>query len=108
MNKQSLKNRVECSQFQLINQAIRECLECGNQKAKKAVKIISAHLQKVFLIDKRVKSEIYLLVEEAICWYNKKDLIDFLQDDKKKKIQIYKGQKTITGLNAYPVGVPIS
>jgi hypothetical protein len=46
---------------------IRECSECGKQKAKKAVKIIPTHLQKVFLIDKRVKTEIYLLAEEAIC-----------------------------------------
>ncbi|CAI2163604.1 2070_t:CDS:2 [Funneliformis geosporum] len=67
LNKQSLKNRVECSKFQAINQMIRECLECGKQKAKKAVKIIPTHLQKVFLIDKRVKTEIYLLAEEAIC-----------------------------------------
>ncbi|CAI2182981.1 2815_t:CDS:2, partial [Funneliformis geosporum] len=67
LNKQSLKNRVECSQFQAINQAIRECSACGKQKTKKAVKIISAPLQKVFLIDKRVKAEIYLLAEEAIC-----------------------------------------
>jgi len=67
LNKQSLKNRIKCSQFQSINQAIRECSECSKQKAKKAVKIIPTHLQKVFLIDKRIKSEIYLLVEEVIC-----------------------------------------
>jgi hypothetical protein len=61
----------------------------------------------VFLIDKRVKSEIYLLAEEAICWYNKKDLVEFFQDEKKKKIQFYKGKKSITSLNAYPVETSI-
>lgn len=67
LNKQSLKNRVECPQFQIINQAIRECTECSNQKTKKAVKITPAYLQKVFLINKQAKSEIYLLAEEAVC-----------------------------------------
>jgi hypothetical protein len=62
-----LKNRVECSQFQAINQAIRECSECSKQKAKKAVKVIPASLQKVLLISKGVKSEMYLLAEEAVC-----------------------------------------
>lgn len=108
LNKQSLKNRVECPQFQAINQAIRECGECSKQKAKKAVKITPAYLQKVFLINKQVKSEIYLLAEEAVCWYNKKDLTSFFQDEKKKKIQFYKGRKAITSLNAYPVGTAIS
>jgi DNA repair ATPase RecN len=67
LNNQSLKNRVKCPQFQALNQAIRECSECSEQKAKKAVKTIPAHLQKVFLINKQVKSEIYLLAEEAVC-----------------------------------------
>nr|CAG8443501.1 13422_t:CDS:2 [Entrophospora candida] len=108
LNKQSLKNRVECPRFQEINQAIRKCLECNKQKSKKAVKITPAYLQKVLLLSKREKSEIYLLAEEAVCRYNKKDLVDFLQDEKKKKIQLYKGQKVITSLNAYPVDIPIS
>jgi len=36
LNKQSLKNRIECPKFQAINQAIRGCLECSKQKAKKS------------------------------------------------------------------------
>ncbi|CFW93437.1 DNA gyrase (subunit B) [endosymbiont DhMRE of Dentiscutata heterogama] len=103
LNKQSSKNRLECPKFQALNKEIRNCSECIGKKAKKAVKIIPSHLQKVFLIDKRAKSEIYLLAEEVVCWYNKKDLVDFLQDEKKKRIQLYKGQKLITSLNAYPV-----
>ncbi|CAG8471185.1 14270_t:CDS:10, partial [Cetraspora pellucida] len=83
LNKQSLKNRVECSQFQAINKAIRECPECAKQKAKKAVKIIPAHLQKVFLINKQAKSEIYLLAEEA---KNMKNRYNILSDKTKKKI----------------------
>jgi hypothetical protein len=60
------------------------------------------------LISKGVKSEMYLLAEEAVCWYNKKDLISFFQDQEKKKIQLYKGQKSITNLNIYPVETPVS
>jgi chromosome segregation ATPase len=67
LNNQSLKNRIKCPQFQAINQAIRECLECSKQKAKKAVKITPTSLQKVFLINKQVESEIYLLAGEAVC-----------------------------------------
>ncbi|WNE40972.1 MAG: DNA gyrase subunit B [Mycoplasmataceae bacterium] len=101
LNKQSLKNRVECSRFQAINQEIRECSGCSQQKAKKAVKIIPTCLQKVFLVDKRIKNEIYLLAEELVCWYNKKDLNEFFRDEKKKKINFYKGKKTITDISAY-------
>jgi len=97
----SLKNRVICSQFQAINQAIRECGDCLKQKSKKAVKISSVPIKKVLLINTQVKPEIYLLAEEAACWYNKKDLVEFFHDEKKKKIQFYKGKKTITDLNFY-------
>jgi hypothetical protein len=55
----------------------------------------------VLLINKRIKSEIYLLAEEVICWYNKKDLTDFFQDEKKKKIKLCKAPKPITNLNIY-------
>jgi hypothetical protein len=67
INKESLKNRVECPKFQSINKEIRECVDCNKQKAKKATKIIPAYLQKIFLIDKKAKSEIYLLAEEVVC-----------------------------------------
>jgi chromosome segregation ATPase len=63
----SLKNRVTCSKFQEINQAIRECEECLRQKSKKAVKISSVPVKKVLLINTQVKPEIYLLAEEAAC-----------------------------------------
>ena len=108
LNKQSLKNRVRCPQFQAINQAIRGCSECGKQKIKKAVKVIPTYLQKVFLVNKQAKPEIYLLVKEAVCWYNKKDLVDFFQNEKKKKIQFYKAPKPITSLSIYPVDTSIS
>ncbi|MCE8162915.1 MAG: hypothetical protein I3273_00860 [Candidatus Moeniiplasma glomeromycotorum] len=108
LNKQSLKNRVECREFQALNQAVRECGECHKQKAKKAVKIIPAYLQKVFLVNKQIKPEIYLLADEAVCWYNKKDLVDFFQDEKKKKIQLYKSPKPITSLNLYSAEAPTS
>ncbi|CAG8550559.1 21189_t:CDS:2 [Racocetra persica] len=65
LNKQSSKNRLECPKFQALNKEIRICSECIGKKTKKAVKIIPTHLQKVFLIDKRAKSEIYLLAEEV-------------------------------------------
>jgi len=69
-----LKNRVTCPKFQAINQEIRECLDCQKQKNKKAVKITSVPVKKVLLINKQVKPEIYLLAEEAACWYNKKKI----------------------------------
>ncbi|WNE40287.1 MAG: DNA gyrase subunit B [Mycoplasmataceae bacterium] len=103
LNKQSLKNRVECPKFQQINKEIRNCSDCNQQKAKKAIKIIPTCLQKIFLIDKKAKSEIYLLAEEVVCWYNKKDLNEFFRDEKKKKINFYKGKKEITNVSAYLV-----
>ncbi|KLL02076.1 MAG: DNA gyrase subunit B [Mycoplasmataceae bacterium RC_NB112A] len=108
LNKQSLKNRVECSRFQALNQAIRDCEACNKQKSKKSVKIIPAYLQRVFLVNKQIKPEIYLISEESTCWYNKKDLIDFFQDDKKKKIQLYKSPKPITSINIYSTENPTS
>lgn len=62
-----MKNRVTCPKFQEINQEIRECLACQEQKAKKAVKITSVPVKKVLLVNNQVKPEIYLLAEEAIC-----------------------------------------
>jgi hypothetical protein len=58
-------------------------------------------LQKVFLINSQDKPEIYLLAGEVVCWYNKKDLIDFFQDREKKRIQFYKATKSITSLSLY-------
>jgi hypothetical protein len=58
-------------------------------------------LCQVCLVDKEIKPEIYLLAGEAICWYNKKDLVAFFQDEKKKKIQFYKGPRVITDFNFY-------
>lgn len=103
MRQQSLKNRVKCPRFQTINQEVRECTECQLQKTKKAVKITANPVKKVLLVNKQVKPEIYLLVEEVTCWYNKKDLSTFFQDEKKKKIQLYKGSRTITDFNLYGV-----
>ncbi|CAG8730098.1 10666_t:CDS:2 [Ambispora leptoticha] len=65
LNQQSAKSRLECPKFQAINKEIRNCAKCIDKKSKKAVKSIPAHLQKVFLINKRIKSEIYLLAEET-------------------------------------------
>jgi len=103
LRQQSLKNRVKCPRFQTINQEVRECTECQLQKTKKAVKITANPVKKVLLVNKQVKPEIYLLVEEVTCWYNKKDLSTFFQDEKKKKIQLYKGSRTITDFNLYGV-----
>jgi hypothetical protein len=92
---------VTCPKFQAINQGIRECLDCQKQKTKKAVKITSSPVKKVLLIDTQIKPELYLLAEEAACLYNKKDLVTFFQDEKKRRMQFYKGQKSITDLNFY-------
>jgi hypothetical protein len=51
LNKQSLKNRITCPRFQAINKEMRECLDCEKQRAKKAIKIIPIHLQKILLIN---------------------------------------------------------
>jgi hypothetical protein len=99
----SLKNRVTCPKFQAINQEIRGCSDCQKQKAKKAVKIIPTPVKKVLLVNTEVKPEIYLLAEDAVCWYNKKDLAVFLQDEKKKRLQFYKEQKSITDLSFYGI-----
>jgi DNA gyrase subunit B len=103
LRRQSLRNRVKCLRFQAINQEVRECTECQLQRTKKAVKITTNPVKKVLLVNKQVKPEIYLLVEEAVCWYNKKDLATFFRDEKKRKLQIYKGARVITDFNFYGI-----
>jgi hypothetical protein len=59
-------------------------------------------LQQVCLVDKERNPEIYLLAHEDVCWYNKKDLISFLESSGKSKRILKDEKREITDIKIYP------
>lgn len=45
--------------------------------------------------------EIYLLAEEDVCWYNKKDLVSFLESGSRARSLLKDRQKEITDIRFY-------
>jgi hypothetical protein len=58
-------------------------------------------LRRVCLVDKEKNPEIYLLANADVCWYNKKDLISFLESAGKSKRILRDEKREITDIKIY-------
>ncbi|RHZ35471.1 DNA gyrase subunit A [endosymbiont GvMRE of Glomus versiforme] len=79
---EAFTNRVKCLTINTIKKERKYCSDCQEKINKKHLIKTENPLQHICIADKEAnKSEIYLLSKKDVCWYNKKDLIDFLKND---------------------------
>ncbi|CAI2189385.1 10426_t:CDS:2, partial [Funneliformis geosporum] len=95
--------RVKCPTLQKLKQERKECSKCQAQTKKKYTSNLENPLQQVCLVSQKIeKPEIYLLVRESVCLYNKKDLVSFLESKESRSKNLLKDKKrVITDIKIY-------
>ena len=100
---EAFANRVKCPTLNSLRQERKVCLKCQDQDQKKYKSSVENPLQHVCLVSKEGNPEIYLLTKEDVCWYNKKDLVSFLESGSKTKNLLKDKERKITDIKLYSV-----
>jgi DNA repair exonuclease SbcCD ATPase subunit len=103
MRHEAFGNRTKCLILNKLKSERKDCLKCQEQKQKKYRAPIENPLQRVCLFDKNASPEVYLLSNEAVCCYNKKDLATFLEGEGKTKSLLKDKERGITDIKFYSI-----
>ncbi|MCE8163474.1 MAG: ATP-binding protein [Candidatus Moeniiplasma glomeromycotorum] len=98
---QALGNRTKCPILNQLKVARKNCPKCQGQERKKHRVLAENPLRQVCLVDREKNAEIYLLANEGVCWYNKKDLDAFLTGSGKSKRMLRDEKRIITDIKFY-------
>jgi len=101
MRYEAFANRVKCPILNKLKLEKKDCADCQTQAKKKYKTIWQNPLQHALLVNKKIDPEIYLLAKEDVCWYNKKDLTSFLENESRSKNFLKNKQKEITDIKVY-------
>lgn len=91
-----------CPQSRQLQKQVKNCENCRKLRDQRHSAITANPLLHVCLFDKGQSPEIYLLSHEAVCWYNKKDLISFLVGEENRTRKLLDEKKVITDIKLYP------
>ncbi|CAH1756530.1 13941_t:CDS:2 [Entrophospora sp. SA101] len=101
MRHEALGNRTKCPILNELKAERKACLKCQEQEQKKYRAQLANPLRQVCLVNKEGNPEIYLLANEDVCWYNKKDLVSFLESGGKSKRILKDEKREITDIKIY-------
>jgi hypothetical protein len=105
---QGIQAYVHCAVFKDLQKGVKNCANCQDLRTKKHTTTILNPLRQTCLFDQNQNYEIYLLVQEAVCWYNKKDLTSFLTSKESRTKNLLRDKKrVITDVKIYPTETEI-